>query len=373
MKELTIDLQSLTPHGGVEILSNGDVLDMAVTRAIHDVGYNIIRDKIHSYAQLPGLYRLPFRIDMTVKIDSPEMFILIGEGHVSIGSPWMENRRIEDILEPSGKPKRYDNSVEYGQFAEVSIILDKKAMQILINGDERYYSKKERYMKSREFETRNAEGFPIAITCTKRAELSIKNIRITEYDDAVPITHTIDIVEPTPQPQTTEKPTFQSCTKNLPAVIQHEIQETEQFLKNLKHMKFRRTIEKHGNKITYVCSDYGVSYALYLSGSTMRHSFQWYIITNSTPDKWHRKTNMLEAALEGIRQTYPELADRVFYNLDECIGCRERCLAKTLYRYQSQTKLSCHGHVVFKMNPAEFQDVRDFFARLDEIIKEEVQ
>lgn len=357
----SMDLTSLIPVGKVKSDEKESSLTMTVTRAIHDVGYNIRRDRITSYMSLPGKYRLPLKIDLCVKTDMPEIILLVGEGHITFGSPWMENRRIEDIAEPSGKPKMYDNSIPLNEFADITVIYGLKEMQITINGEERYYSKRERYMKSESFREQNISGFNIGITCTKRAETTIRSLSAEEYSG--PVIRGIVTERELPFIEEAQKPTFASCIEALD--IKDEVIKVDAFLKSLDNLKFKRVIEKHGNKITYVESGRGVSYALYLSGNIMHHSIQWYIITNSPPEQWHRKANPLESLLNEMSVESPELADRIFYYLNECIGCRERCMAKTPYEFKSQKKVTCHGHIFFKMIFQDFQDVRDFFAFLN--------
>ncbi len=366
MRETSIDLSSLMPIGNVESGMANDVLHFTTTRAIHDVGYNIRRDKITSYLLLPGMYRLPMRIDMRICMDAPEMLLLIGDGHISIGSPWMENRRIEDIASAAGKPKLYDNSIPFGEFVDISIIYNLREMQICIGAQERYYSTRERYMKSECFAQRNELGFGIGLTCTKRADASVRSITIAEHEDALPCVHDknrANLSQACVPPG--QKPTFASCIEGLPPNIKDEILRTDDFLKSLPRLKFKRTVEKHGNKITYVESARGISYALYLSGSLMHHSLQWYIVTNGKPEMWHRKSNPMEDVLDTIAKSSPALAGRIFRNLNECIGCRQNCLAKTPYAFRAQKKTTCHGQVFFKMSIPEFQDVRDFFSALD--------
>lgn len=60
-----------------------------------------------------------------------------------------------------------------------------KEIQILINGDERYCSTREKYMKSSLFRGMNGEGFLLKVSCTKRTNLEIKSIRIIEYEKTV--------------------------------------------------------------------------------------------------------------------------------------------------------------------------------------------
>jgi hypothetical protein len=58
------------------------------------------------------------------------------------------------------------------------------------------------------------------------------------------------------------KPTFDSIISKLPDEFKNEIIETDSFLKSLRPMKFKRVIDKNGAKITYVASDFGISYAV---------------------------------------------------------------------------------------------------------------
>ncbi|MCL2462820.1 MAG: hypothetical protein FWF44_09155 [Defluviitaleaceae bacterium] len=372
MQTRDIDLSSLIPHGKAEGAAENGQLRVTVNRSIHSVGYNLYRDRIAFYLSLPGRYRLPMRIGLTARIDAPEMLVLVGSGHVSFGSPWMENRRIEDISAPAGKPRMYDNRLPLGEFVELSILYDLKIMQILINGEERYFSTKEPYMgkKAVDFPAQNAEGLCVALTCVKGVALDVKKICVTEYEtgDTIPVDRNIRADAEEPPNQTPDgKPTFESYISELPEDMRAEIRETDEFLKSLRPLRFRRSVAD--KKITYVASDYGFSYTMYMSGWVMHHGFQWYIVTNGKPETWGRKADMMEDALGYIAQTRPELAGRIFDSLNDCVGCHEYCMAKTPYAYAGQKKLACHGHVSLKMRAGDFRDARDFCAALNELIK----
>jgi hypothetical protein len=135
-------------------------------------------------------------------------------------------------------------------------------------------------------------------------------------------------------------------------------------------MKFKRQIEKNGNKITYVASDYGVSYAIYLSNDIFDHSLQWYIITSGKPDTWHRKADRMEETLNRLANTSPDFAERMFHNLDDCVGCGKNCLAKTQYRLHEKRKMVCHGKLKFTMSVSGFEDVRVFISTINQLIEE---
>ena len=128
-------------------------------------------------------------------------------------------------------------------------------MQILIDGEERYYSKKERYMKARTLHDLNETGFELKIACDKLVNLLIKSVSVTEYREScgiIPSGELLEAVTKNIELASGEKPDFEKCISFLPEVIQNEIVRTDEFLRAQKILKFRRQIEKNGNKITYV-------------------------------------------------------------------------------------------------------------------------
>ena len=364
MKTHNIDLQTLTPQGSIKSEIKQGELHMTVTKAIHSAGSNIYRDKIRHAMMLPGSYRLPFRISATVKLEGPELLFLIGMGHITFGAPAADNRRIDDIANPDRKPRMFDDSLPHGQYVALDILYDFKEMQILIDGEERFYSKHQRYMRLKNFAERNEEGFCIGLTATKNIGVTVKSLVITEYKESAPILEEAhidtDFVPAAPQIMP-DRPRFDSCIAELPQAFQETIRTTDTHLKSLKNMKWKRVIDKSNLKISYISSVYGVSYALYLSGKTMYHSLQWYIVTNGKPETWHRVANMMEPALERIAETDPGLAGRIFFALNECIGCRLDCAVRTPYRFHGEKKLTCHGQAFFKMALSDFEDIRNFF------------
>lgn len=297
----------------------------------------------------------------------------MGKGHINFGTLWSDNRRIDDIATPARKTIHYHNHIDMNESTCISLLYDLKEMQIMIDGEERYYSKKERYMKSPVFNEMNEEGFELKIACDKLANLCIKSVSITEYNDTCGIFHAgvklpvaitkNEVIAPG------EKPVFEKCISLLPAYIQSEVVKTDEYLKSLK---FRRQVEKNGNKITYVASKYWLSYAIYLSNDVFDHSLQWYIITNGKPETWHRKADMMEETLNRLDNISPDFTERMFYNLDDCVGCYENCLAKTEYRLREKHKMVCHGKLKFRMSASGFEDVRAFIEEIKHLMQETV-
>lgn len=360
MKKYNIDLSSFLPVGSIVTEIKDEMLNITSNRRLNE----------NTYAYLPHTYKLPLRIDLTVKIDTPGLYLSFGKGHLNFGTPWSDNRRIDDIIEPNFKPRFFHNHIPMNEFVSISVIYGYKAMQVLINGEERFYSEKERYMKSKLLKELNDEDLKLKITCTKRTNLVIKSLSITEFDEVEEITHT-DTALPAPLTsnhavEPGQKPQFETCISLLPKEIQSEIIKTDCYLRALTPIKFKRQIEKHGNKITYTASEYGFSYALHPSNDVMTHSLNWYIITSCKPEAWYRKADQMEDTLKKISETSPELAERMFLNLTECNACGQ-CKVKTLYEFNGKKKLTCHGRMKLKMCVSDFEDVRNFISTINEL------
>ena len=154
------------------------------------------------------------------------------------------------------------------------------------------------------------------------------------------------------------KPTFDAMIANLPGDIRARVTEIDGYLRSYKPIKFKRTLEKNGNKISYIASEAGVSYAIYLSRDLLTHSLQWYILTNSRENWGKRVANNLEATLERLAAEDPAFAVRIFSYLRDCTGCYgPGCGARSPYTFQNKTTQSCHGKIEFKMSVSEFDDV----------------
>lgn len=371
-----IDLAHFVPKGQAVCKLEDNLLHMTTNRAIPTQRFNCEHLSIVSCIHLPDKFKLPLRIDITAKMDAPGLYVLFGKGHVNFGTLCFDNRRIDDIVSPARKTVCYHNDMPLNEFTEISLIYDLKKMQILIGGEERYYSKSERYMKSREFKELNKDGFELKIACDKLTNLIIQSITITEFPETCGIVHSEtglpaaftknEAIAPG------EKPTFEKCISRLPANIQSEILKTDEYLKSLKLFKFKRQLEKNGNKITYVAPEDGFSYAIYLSNHLFDQSLQWYIITNGKPETWHRKADKMEETLNRLMQKNPAFAHRMFFCLDDCVGCYQNCLARTRYRLGEKSKAVCHGKLKFKMNPSGFEDARVFMNEIN-ALKQELQ
>jgi hypothetical protein len=219
------------------------------------------------------------------------------------------------------------------------------------------------------------EGLTLKIACDKLVNLCISSLCITEYnDESLGIVHTSEELPPALTKNEAvpygEKPALETCISRLPKQIQNEIMNMDSYLTAQRAIKFKRQIEKNGNKITYVASDHGFSYAIYLSNDYFDHSLQWYLITSGKPETWHRKADQMEETLSKLEQDDPHFAKHMYGNLEDCVGCYQTCLARTRYRFNGQEKTTCHGKLKFKADLSGFEDVRRFLAAISSIVKE---
>jgi hypothetical protein len=226
-----IFLNTFIPHGKIAVnVENGE---------LHMTGG---ADR-GTYIELPTKFKLPFRIDMTAKMDSPALILHIGDGYINLNTGGMDNRRMMSIIGGETKPNihKFDNRVPLNEYFDISVIYGERFMQLIINGEERYFNKKDAYMKSPLTDTDFNDGFGLKLTCYPRTEVSIKSLVVTEYVDepefeALPKKDYIYA----PTLTKTEKPQLQDCIKDLSPELIDCIIDMD---KHLKALKFRRLIE----------------------------------------------------------------------------------------------------------------------------------
>jgi len=141
MKQYSINLKSVSSHGNI----TADFADnmLHITTKSQNTRFDKFETPLKSYIQIPQKFKLPLRVDTRIKMDAPSMYLILGKGHLTFGTSFLDNRRIGDIVEPDvKKTSAFDNKLEMNTFSDLSIIYDTKFMQILVNGKERFFSKK---------------------------------------------------------------------------------------------------------------------------------------------------------------------------------------------------------------------------------------
>ena len=378
MKPHNIDLKTFIPKGHVISEITDGELKMTTTEMgfkREGMGYKVHGNEMNvpAYIYLPEKYKLPLCIDLTVKINTPSLHIMLGSGRISFGRDWNNSINFTDISGESHDSGRLiNNYIPYNEYFTVSMLFDTHFMRIKINDEIRYYSTSEKYMKSKVFPKLNSEGLEIKITCNKRSELWIKNCTVTEYEDDVPECNAEEIINGYPiWIQSKDKPKFEYGISKLSKELQDEMIKTNDFILSLKPLKLKRKVEAGYNacKITYV-SEYGFSYKISVQWNTINHCMWWIIYTTHREQQKYggvRKRNLITETLNKLAETSPEFADKMESNLRKCDGC-QNCAVKTPYEYKGKKKISCHGLMEFAMIPSDFIDVRKVIETINEIL-----
>ena len=84
----------------------------------------------------------------------------------------------------------------------------------------------------------------------------------------------------------------------------------------------------------------------------------------------------MEETLAYITKTDLPLAERIYNALKTCPGLDNcygpRCLARTVYSFDGQKKLTCHGKVELDLFRQDFCDAREFLRYFNELVKEKI-
>ena len=404
MKTHEIDLNSFLSKGYV--VSDVVVGELTMTttfntgfKRVDENGEKMIGRKMRgnamivpSYLYLPNKYKLPLCIDLTVKIDSPSLHIMLGDGRLTFGreQQFLDISGESNVLtKPPQHPRFY---IPYSEYFTISILFDFNFMQVMVNDETRYFSENERYMKLKSFREKNNDGLEIKITCDKNSALFIKDMTVTEYENDIPKSKMQKIDMPPYQPwqEKPEKYDFEYCMSGLSKELQNEVKLTNNFIMNLKPLKFKRKIDGIGlfGKIGYV-SEFGLSYVIYIERNVAVHSVGW-IIYNTVREREKyggaRKRELTGKTLEKLAETSPEFAEQMWNNLAECFGCgcagrakpckldgcvhcnggRDGCT--TLIVYNGKKKAVCHGRMWFKMTPSDYADARKVIETLNDVL-----
>ena len=368
-----IDFNSYQTTSNVIAENRSDGFHLSATKGVR-VSY-LPTKPLSSCITVPKRFFLPLKICMTINMPQPGLHLMLGEGHISFGT-MSDNRSRSDIVEPDNKkPMSFDNRTSLHRDIEITVIYGLKFMQIVIDGETRFFSKKEKYMRSDLFVDMNKAGFELSLGTDKFAEVVIKKMAVEEYDiepDSIPINNEIGEAR-LYYIRKGIKASFDECISLLAPALKEEIIKTDQFLLSEKELKIRRKIEgdQLGCKITYISSVHGFSYALRINEHLMAHSYWWYMVSNYKFEGKYmgRKNDLTNPTLKSVYEQSPEIADRLVSYYGKCSGCSQSCAVKTIYELNDKKFVSCHGQMHMNMNLQTFSDFRYMFNMQKEVIK----
>jgi len=149
----------------------------------------------------------------------------------------------------------------------------------------------------------------------------------------------------------------------MPPEFKESAIEMDGFLKSLRPLKFKRTVDKR--KINYVSAEYGISYAILPLDEKPTQHFGWYYLHNKETGEWYRKTDYFIQTLADIAKSDSEAAKRIFGAINNCRSCKGNPCAVIAYTYDGEDKLACYGRVILELNPIDFSDAKLFFTHLN--------
>lgn len=94
------------PQNGIDVEQTPNGLRFMVTSSVPEHFNNEKASVCRNYLEAQGVFHLPLRIDMTVTLDAPRFYVMLGHGRISFATSG-SNRCIEDIAEPHYKPVVY--------------------------------------------------------------------------------------------------------------------------------------------------------------------------------------------------------------------------------------------------------------------------
>ena len=162
---------------------------------------------------------------------------------------------------------------------------------------------------------------------------------------------------------------YDNAVANAPQELQCMIMEMDVFLKSLKLLKFKRSIERSGTKINYVSAEYGISYAIMISAKEQLQHFGWYYLHDKVTNNWYRKHDYLVDTLTRIAKTAPQATGYLFDSINECTACKDGDCGKIPYEYDDRQKFACYGRIHLPMSHDGFANAKLFFSTLVDILQ----
>jgi hypothetical protein len=323
---------------------------------------------------------------------------MLGGGLLSFGvvSGGTNMRDISGEPHTTGVGRYFNHIIPFGEWFTLSITYTFNYMSIEVNREIRYWSDKERYMKSKVFPERNREGLPFKLTCEKHSELWIKDCTITEYEDDAPnCVKPVENVPPFPLFfGKGDKVNFEYAISGLSHPLREEIKATDRYVLGLQPAGFKRKISKGGvfARITYI-TEYGFAYHIHTDNNMAVQYVNWILYNTRREQAKYggtRKRELTAETLSRLGEADPDFAERMYANLAECVGCAcmgrpkpcglDGCiicekktgwyLCPTLISFGDKRMAACHGKMEFTATPSGFADARRVIGAVNELLRD---
>jgi len=359
MKNNIISLKSLMPKGKIKTkIENGE---FHVPAEVENLG------KHRHHINIPGKYKLPFCINMSVRVKYYELNQIASQLRIYIdkGSVYFNggHTSVSDIITGDDVSPCFIsyNDIPTEEYVDMSVMFGNEIMWVAVNGQFCFSSDKMPYMRLMH---ENAaldqirDGFNISICGGTATRLSIKSFTVTEYENDEP-----DI--PAELSDLPELSGFELFVKGLPLAIQDEMFIMDYFLMNemKSSMRFRKSLSKRkigsGQHLTYE-SSCGFRFEIKEYGAGLTFLTCW-VKTPKKPDY----TN--EIILK-LAESSSAFAEKIFNQIVGCSAHSRGCARMVIYEFMGTAKQSCCGRMNIIMDSSGFDDLRRFITAASEVV-----
>jgi len=291
--------------------------------------------KNRNHVNIPGNFKLPFRLDMTVKIEyhhlnqvASQLTLYVGNGtvyfnggHVSATDIWTKDNIAPDFV-------RY-NCIPEKEFADISVFFGTELMWVSVDGAFCFATEKMSHM----------DAVGISICGGTATRLCIRSLAVTQYEEN----------EPGMPPELLGLPglsEFEQFLNGLPPYVIEEMREIDEFL---TARKYRRSL-KHG-------------FLTYRSANGFRMEIREFgagkeIITAWAPTD--KKPDITNIVIYKLAETSPEFAAKIFDMIRGCEVHSRGCQRTVVYEFAGSKKTSCCGRMNISLDAQGLHDLHRF-------------
>ena len=133
--------------------------------------------------QTPESYSFPLRIDITAKTNGSNIRLYYKEGRVILN--WEINKddlRIHDILTGKGCGCYGSGRIPENEYADITWIIGRNEMLILVNEELRYIENDLPYMTARAVALNKKICEPVRISAAHGSTVTVKSLKVTELE-----------------------------------------------------------------------------------------------------------------------------------------------------------------------------------------------
>jgi len=318
--------------------------------------------KHRHHINIPGKYKLPFRIDMSIRVTyhefnqiASQLRLCINKGNIYFNGG---HTSVTDIITGDDVSPSFIcfNDISSEEYVDITVMFGTDIMWVSVNKQFCFASDKMPYL-SIMHENANLDtlsnGFDIALCGGTATRFSLKPLAVTEYHDEPDI--------PEELVNLPELTGFEAFVKGLPSAIQNEMYGLDAFLMEEPKgtLKFKKSINKIGH-LTYE-STCGFRFEIKEYGAGLTFLTCW--------AKSPKKPDFTNEIIIELAKSSPDTAKKLFNKILGCELHSRECPRTVFYELMGETKSSCSGRMNIKMDASGFDDLKKFIITASTVIK----